>query len=128
LHILSVLGKDELLRLSEALTAAETTGLPYSVDESRPEAMHAPKPENRRRKIDGHALAAQSGTGQHQQSNREILDAKWEHVDLERYDLSARQQDRQKAGLSLGCGCSDPVRPTPRQPSTNIRPGPVFGG
>ena len=27
------LTKDELLRLSEALTAAETTGLPYSVDE-----------------------------------------------------------------------------------------------
>ena len=30
------LTKDELLRLSDALTAAETTGLPYSVDELKP--------------------------------------------------------------------------------------------
>ena len=40
------LTKDELPRLSEALTAAETTGLPYSVDGSGPKAKHAPKPEN----------------------------------------------------------------------------------
>jgi Arm DNA-binding domain/Phage integrase, N-terminal SAM-like domain len=52
------LSNAELLRLSEALAAAETTGLPYSVDELAPKAKHAPKPENRRRKIDGHAVAA----------------------------------------------------------------------
>jgi hypothetical protein len=36
----------ELLRLGEALRAAETTGLSYSVDESNPKAKHAPKPDN----------------------------------------------------------------------------------
>jgi integrase len=78
------LTKDELLRLSEALTAPETTGLPYSVDESGPKAKHAPKPENRRREIDGHALAAIRLLLLTGARLREILHAKWEHVDLER--------------------------------------------
>ena len=52
------LSKNEFLRLSEALTAAETIGLPYSVDEFGPKAKHAPKPEKRLRKFDSHAIAA----------------------------------------------------------------------
>jgi integrase len=78
------LTKDELLRLSEALTAAETIGLPYSVDESNPNAKHAPKPENRRRKSDRHSVAAIRLLTLTGARLREILDAKWEHVDLER--------------------------------------------
>jgi integrase len=78
------LTKDELLRLSDALTAAETTGLPYSVDESNPKAKHAPKPENRRRKFDRHSVAAIRLLTLTGARLREILDAKWEHVDLER--------------------------------------------
>ena len=78
------LTKDELLRLSDALTAAETTGLLYSVDESNPKAKHAPKPENRRRKFDSHSVAAIRLLTLTGARLREILDAKWEHVDLER--------------------------------------------
>ena len=78
------LTKDELLRLSDALTAAETTGLPYSVDELNPKAKHAPKPENRRRKFDRHSVAAIRLLTLTGARLREILDAKWEHVDLER--------------------------------------------
>jgi integrase len=78
------LTKDELLRLSDALTAAETTGLPYSVDESNPKAKHAPKPENRRRKFDRHSVAAIRLLTLTGARLREILDAKWEHVELER--------------------------------------------
>ena len=78
------LTKDELLRLSDALTAAETTGLPYSVDESNPKSKHAPKPENRRRKFDRHSVAAIRLLTLTGARLREILDAKWEHVDLER--------------------------------------------
>jgi integrase len=78
------LTKDELLRLSDALTAAETTGLPYSVDESNPKPKHAPNPDNRRRKFDRHSVAAIRLLTLTGARLREILDAKWEHVDLER--------------------------------------------
>jgi integrase len=78
------LTQDELLRLSDALTAAETTGRLYSVDESNPKAEHAPKPENRRRKFDSHSVAAIRLLTLIGARLREILDAKWEHVDLER--------------------------------------------
>jgi integrase len=78
------LTQDELLRLSDALTAAETTGLLYSVDESNPKAKHAPKPENRRRKFGSHSVAAIRLLTLTGVRLREILDAKWEHVDLER--------------------------------------------
>lgn len=45
-------------RLGDALAEAETVGLPYTVDEAKPKAKHAPKPENRRRKLDPFAIAA----------------------------------------------------------------------
>jgi integrase len=78
------LSRDELLRLSEALTAAETIGLPYSVDESKPKSKHAPKPENRLRTFDRHVVAAIRLLMMTGARLREILHAKWEHVDLER--------------------------------------------
>src|SRR3984957_17933451 len=78
------LANAELLRLSEALAAAETTGLPYSVEEANPKAKHAPKPDNRYRKFDRHAVAAIRLLMLTGARLREILDAKWEHADLER--------------------------------------------
>jgi integrase len=78
------LTKDELLRLSGALTSAETTGLPYSVDESKPKTKHAPKPKNRYRKFDCYTVAAIRLLTLTGARLREVLDAKWEHVDLER--------------------------------------------
>ena len=74
----------ELLRLGEALTAAETTGLPYPVDKSKPKAKHAPIPENRYRKFGSHTIAAIRLLMLTGARLREILDAKWDHVDLER--------------------------------------------
>ena len=61
------LSKNEFLRFSEALTAAETIGLPYSVDEFGPKAKHAPKPEKRLRKFDqpcdrGNSIADTDGS------------------------------------------------------------------
>ena len=78
------LTNDELLRLSEALTAAETTGLPYSIDELGPKAKHAPKPENRRRKFDSHAIAAIRLLMLTGARLRELLHAKWEYIDFDR--------------------------------------------
>jgi hypothetical protein len=42
----------ELGKLGDALRDAETVGLPDVVDETKPEARNASKPENRRRKLD----------------------------------------------------------------------------
>ena len=43
---------------TDALRLAEKEGLPYPVDEAKPNAKHAPKPENRRLKLDPFAVAA----------------------------------------------------------------------
>jgi integrase len=77
------LTKDEFTRLSEALKAAETIGLPYSVDESKRKAKHAPKPDNRRRKFSSHSIAAIRLLILTGARLRELLHAKWEHVDFE---------------------------------------------
>jgi integrase len=75
---------DELARLGDALREGETIGLPYAVDEAKPKAKHAPKPENRRRALDPFAIAAVRLLIMTGARLREILHAKWQHVDFER--------------------------------------------
>lgn len=75
---------EELTRLGAALAEGETIGLPYDVDESKPNSKHAPKPENRRVKLDPFAVAAIRLLILTGARLREILDAKWSEVDLER--------------------------------------------
>jgi integrase len=74
----------ELERLGAALNEGETIGLPYAVDESRANAKHAPKPDKRRTKLDPFAAAAIRLLILTGARLREILDARWENVDLER--------------------------------------------
>jgi integrase len=78
------LSTDELARLGDALVEAETIGLPFTVDETRPIAKHVPKPENRRRKLDPSAVAAIRLLILTGARLREILTARWEYVDFER--------------------------------------------
>jgi integrase len=78
------LTSEELARLGDTLRNGETTGLPYSVDESKPTAKHAPKADNRRVKLDQHAAAAIRLLILTGARLREILHAKWEQVDAER--------------------------------------------
>src|SRR5215469_12481714 len=49
---------EEMKRLGRAMHLAETTGLPWIVDEAGPKAKHLAKPENRKRLVDVHAVAA----------------------------------------------------------------------
>ncbi len=49
---------EELTRLGDVLRMAETEGLPWEADETGPKAKHLAKPENRRSKLDTHAIAA----------------------------------------------------------------------
>src|SRR6266487_1986349 len=78
------LGADELTRLGEAIREAETTGIPYEVDGTKPKAKHAPRPEKRRTKIGPHAAAALRLLLFTGARLREILHLRWEHVDLDR--------------------------------------------
>jgi integrase len=74
----------ELARLGDALREAETIGFSYEVDETKPNAKHAPKPENRRTVADPFAVAAIRLLILTGARLREILHAKWAEVDFER--------------------------------------------
>jgi integrase len=79
------LNSGELARIGSALREAETTGIPWVVDETKPNAKHIPKQEQNRRTIFGPFVTAAVRlllfTGCRL---REILDLKWEYIDTER--------------------------------------------
>jgi integrase len=75
---------EELARLGDAIREAETVGLPWSIDEAKPTAKHAPKEANRRTVIDPFAAAAIRLLILTGARLREILKLQWQHVDLER--------------------------------------------
>ncbi len=52
------LTSEELARLGDVLREGEALGLPYAVDETKAKAKNAPKPDNRRVKLDVHEVAA----------------------------------------------------------------------
>jgi integrase len=75
---------DELGKLGDAIREAETVGLPWVVDDTKPAAKHAPKEANRRTVIDPFAAAAIRLLILTGARLREILKLEWQHVDLER--------------------------------------------
>jgi integrase len=74
---------EELERLGSAIREAETIGVPWEVDESKPYAKHVPK-SKRSTKIDPTAAAALRLLLFTGCRLREILHLRWEHVDVER--------------------------------------------
>jgi integrase len=75
---------NELGRLGDAIREAETVGLLWTVDETKPTAKHAPKKAKRRTVIDPFAAAAIRLLILTGARLREILKLEWQHVDLER--------------------------------------------
>ncbi|HZQ13440.1 MAG TPA: site-specific integrase [Pseudolabrys sp.] len=75
---------DELDRLGAALREAETTGLPWQVDETKPTAKHAPAAVRRFHRFAPHATAAIRLLLFTGCRLREILNLRWGEVDLER--------------------------------------------
>lgn len=77
------LTSDELERLGSAIREAETTGIPWTVDETKPTAKHAPK-AMRSTKVTPTAAAALRLLLFTGCRLREILNLRWEYVDFER--------------------------------------------
>jgi integrase len=74
----------ELAQIGEAIREAETIGLPYTVDATKPKGKHAPKEASRRTVIGPHAAGALRLLIFTGARLREILHLRWEHVDFER--------------------------------------------
>lgn len=74
---------EELARLGSAIREAETIGIPWTVDETKPNAKHVPRAK-RSTKIDPSAAAALRLLLFTGCRLREILHLRWEHVDFER--------------------------------------------
>jgi integrase len=78
------LGSDELKRLGDALREAETTGIPWAVDEGRPTAKHLPQPDKRLTVVSPFAVAAIRLLLFTGCRRGEVLNLRWEDVDFER--------------------------------------------
>ena len=74
----------ELERLGSAIREAETTGIPWTVDCSKLQAKHLPRSEKRFTKINPFAAAALRLLTFTGCRLREILNLRWEHVEIER--------------------------------------------
>jgi integrase len=104
----------ELTRLGEALRQGETTGLPYAVDETKPGAKHAPKPDKRRSKLDPFAVAAIRLLILTGARLREILDAQWQHVDCERGIIFLQDSKTGKKPVYLSAAAQAVLADLPR--------------
>ena len=79
------LTSEELQRLGAALIEAETVGIPWTIDETNPKSKHTPKSwKGQREVIDPSAVSAIRLLLFTGARVREILDLRWETVDIER--------------------------------------------
>ena len=76
------LSPEEVGRLGLALVKAETVGLPWDVDETKPKAKHLPKPENRSTAVDPTVVAVVRMLLLTGARLSEILELEWDHVDF----------------------------------------------
>jgi integrase len=95
------LSGQELARLGGVIREAETIGIPWQVDATKPTAKHVPKEKNRRTLIGKHAAAAIRLLIFTGARLREILHLRWENVDLERGLLALPDSKTGKKAIVL---------------------------
>jgi integrase len=118
----------ELGRLGDVLRQGETSGLPYSVDESSPKSKHAPKEDNRRVILDPFAVAAIRLLILTGARLREILDAQWQHVDFERRTIFLPDSKTGKKPIYLSAAALEILVSLPRiEGNPHIVPGEKAG-
>ena len=108
------LTRDELAKLGDALREAETDGLPWEVDETKPGAKHLPRESNRRRILDPFAVAAIRLLILTGARLREILDAQWSQVDLERGVIFLADSKTGKKSIYLSAAAQAVLAGVPR--------------
>jgi integrase len=106
----------EMARLGDALRKAETIGLPSQIDETKPTSKHAPKEESGRVRMDPFAIAALRLIALTGARLREILDAKWSEIDIDRGILFLADSKTGRKPLYLSAAARRPRRPaSPRR-------------
>ncbi|QGY00345.1 DUF4102 domain-containing protein [Roseovarius faecimaris] len=78
------LSTEEMQRLGDALSRAETEGLPWQIKTNGPASKHLPAPDKRVAQFDTHTVAAIRLLLLTGARVREILDLEWRHVDFGR--------------------------------------------
>ncbi|MVT55305.1 tyrosine-type recombinase/integrase [Bradyrhizobium yuanmingense] len=106
------LSSAELARLGDAIREAETVGIPWIVDEAQPNAKHIPK--NGRTKIGPHVAAALRLLILTGARLREILELKWEYVDLQRGLLLLPDSKTGQKAIILNAPALDILHKIPR--------------
>lgn len=105
---------EEIFRLGEALKLAETEGLPWDANEDGIKAKHLAKPENRRSQLDPFAVAALRLLILTGARLREILDAQWSQVDLQRGILFLTDSKTGRKPLYLNAAAQEVIASLPR--------------
>jgi integrase len=83
-HRQRFLTSEELSRIGDALREAETTGIPWDSDESHSISKHLPQPENRFTVFGQNPVAALRLLLLTGCRLREVLNLKWDYIDLDR--------------------------------------------
>jgi integrase len=105
------LSQDELLRLGAAIREAETSGIPWITPSK---SKHARTPENQVTNIGPHAAAALRLLIFTGARLREILDLRWENVDLQRGLLFLPDSKTGKKTIVLGAAAIAVLENLPR--------------
>jgi integrase len=105
---------DELSRIGEALREAETIGIPWNVDETKPLSKHMPRLESRRTAFGPYPVAAIRLLLLTGCRLREVLDLKWSYIDFDRGIIFLPDSKTGQKAIILNAPALDVLASIPR--------------